>query len=263
MRTLFKIGLVSAAVALAGCQEQAKTEEVKADAAPATTESQQWANEDQKTAYALGASFAANLAQSFDQLKELDIVIDNATVLEGIKAGLEGNSKMTEEQLAETLQAFDARIAKVAQEKEAAEAQAAKAEGEAFLAENAKKEGVKVTESGLQYKVLTEGEGAMPVAADTVEVHYRGTLIDGTEFDSSYKRGESISFPLNGVIKGWTEGLQLMTVGSKYELYIPSELAYGERGAGASIPGNAALVFEVELLSIPSQEKSNTGQEQH
>ena len=126
----------------------------------------------------------------------------------------------------------------------------AKAEGEAFLAENAKREGVKTTASGLQYEVLEATLGRKPKATDTVRVHYEGTLIDGTVFDSSYKRGESISFPLNGVIKGWTEGLQLMSVGSKYKLFIPYQLAYGEHGAGASIPPYAALIFTVELLGI-------------
>ena len=126
----------------------------------------------------------------------------------------------------------------------------AKEEGEKFLAENAKREGVKVTASGLQYEVLEATLGQKPKATDTVKVHYEGTLIDGTVFDSSYKRGESISFSLNGVIKGWTEGLQLMSVGSKYKFFIPYQLAYGESGAGASIPPYAALIFTVELLGI-------------
>ena len=125
-----------------------------------------------------------------------------------------------------------------------------KAAGEQFLQENALREEVKVTESGLQYEVLVQGKGPKPTAEQTVKVHYEGTLIDGTVFDSSYQRGEPIEFPLNGVIKGWTEGLQLMSVGSKYKLYIPYELGYGERGAGQSIPPYAALIFTVELLEI-------------
>lgn len=126
----------------------------------------------------------------------------------------------------------------------------AKEEGEKFLAENAKRPGVKVTPSGLQYEVLDATLGQKPKPSDTVRVHYEGTLPDGTVFDSSYKRGEPISFPLNGVIAGWTEGLQLMSVGSKYKLFIPYNLGYGERGAGASIPPYAALIFTVELLGI-------------
>lgn len=125
-----------------------------------------------------------------------------------------------------------------------------KAEGEKFLQENALRDGVKTTESGLQYEVLVQGKGSKPTAESTVKVHYEGTLIDGTVFDSSYQRGEPIEFPLNGVIKGWTEGLQLMPVGSKYKLFIPYDLGYGERGAGASIPPYATLIFTVELLDI-------------
>ena len=124
------------------------------------------------------------------------------------------------------------------------------AEGIAFLTENAKKEGITTTPSGLQYEILTEGKGASPSATDKVTVHYQGTTIDGKEFDSSYKRGESITFPLNGVIAGWTEGLQLMQEGAKYRLYIPSELAYGANGAGADIGPNSTLIFDVELIKI-------------
>lgn len=122
--------------------------------------------------------------------------------------------------------------------------------GEAFLAENGKRDGVKTTASGLQYEVLTEGTGASPKATDTVEVHYRGTLIDGKEFDSSYKRGETIQFPLNGVIPGWTEGVQLMKEGAKYRFFIPSKLAYGSRGAGGVIGPDETLIFDVELIKV-------------
>ena len=119
-----------------------------------------------------------------------------------------------------------------------------------YTIDNKKKESVVTTASGLQYKVITEGTGASPKSTDTVSVHYKGTLINGKEFDSSYRRGQPASFPVNGVIKGWTEALQLMKVGSKWQLFIPSELAYGEQGAGGVIPPNATLVFEVEVISI-------------
>jgi FKBP-type peptidyl-prolyl cis-trans isomerase FkpA len=126
-----------------------------------------------------------------------------------------------------------------------------KAAGTAFLATNGKKTGVVTTASGLQYEVLTKGTGTQhPAASDTVKVHYKGTTIDGKEFDSSYSRGEPISFPLNGVIPGWTEGVQLMTEGAKYRFYIPSDLAYGENGAGGAIGPNETLIFDVELLKI-------------
>jgi FKBP-type peptidyl-prolyl cis-trans isomerase len=124
------------------------------------------------------------------------------------------------------------------------------AEGEKFLAENSKRDGVKTTASGLQYEVIKKGDGAKPAATDTVTVHYRGTLINGKEFDSSYSRNEPTSFPLNQVIPGWTEGLQLMNVNSKYKFFVPSKLAYADRGAGTDIGPNATLIFEVELLSI-------------
>lgn len=137
------------------------------------------------------------------------------------------------------------------EEKQAIEAKEKSVEGETYLAENAKKDGVQITDSGLQYEVINTGEGGKPVATSTVSTHYRGTLIDGTEFDSSYSRGEPAQFPVNGVIPGWTEALQLMTVGSKWKLYIPYNLAYGDQAAGA-IPPYSALVFEIELLDIIS-----------
>ena len=129
-------------------------------------------------------------------------------------------------------------------------AESALEKGEKFLAENKTKEGVKTTPSGLQYKVLKEGSGKSPTATDTVVCHYRGTLLDGTEFDSSYKRGEPAEFPLNHVIPGWTEGVQLMKEGAKYQFFIPSNLAYGSRGAGGVIGPDATLIFEVELIKI-------------
>ena len=141
-------------------------------------------------------------------------------------------------------------VQKYMQEKEAEQSKALRAEGEAFLAENAKKDEVVVLPSGLQYTVLTEGTGKKPSATDNVKCHYEGRLINGTVFDSSYKRGEPAVFPLNGVIAGWTEGVQLMGEGAKFRFFIPYNLAYGERGAGQSIPPYAALIFDVELIEV-------------
>ena len=159
-------------------------------------------------------------------------------------------SRLTEEEIRDTIAKLQTR----SQEKQKAEQDAAteknKAAGAAYLAENGKKEGVVTTESGLQYKQVTAGDGAKPAAEDTVTVHYKGTLIDGTVFDSSYDRGEPIEFPVNGVIKGWTEALLMMKAGAKWKLFIPSDLAYGERGAGGSIPPSATLIFEIELLEV-------------
>jgi len=156
---------------------------------------------------------------------------------------------MKEEDMKAALLAFETRMREEAMNKMKKDASEGVAKGAAFLAENAKKAGVKTTATGLQYEVITEGKGAKPLATSTVKVHYEGKLIDGKVFDSSIQRGEPISFPLNGVIPGWTEGVQLMSVGSKYRFTIPSKLAYGEQGAGP-IPPNSVLVFEVELLDV-------------
>jgi FKBP-type peptidyl-prolyl cis-trans isomerase FklB len=191
-----------------------------------------------KISYAIGLSMGQNLMGSgVTSLEYADLAA-------GIKDVLEKNQPQISYQEAQQV------LGKFFSELEAKIAGQAKAAGEAFLAENAKREGVKVTESGLQYEVLEATIGQKPKATDKVRVHYEGTLIDGTVFDSSYKRGESITFGLNQVIKGWTEGLQLMSIGSKYKLYLPYQLAYGERGAGANIPPYAALIFTVELLGI-------------
>ena len=191
-----------------------------------------------KISYAIGLSMGQNLMGSgVTSLEYADLAA-------GLKDVLEKNQPQISYQEAQQV------LGKFFSELEAKIAGEAKAAGEAFLAENAKREGVKVTESGLQYEVLEATIGQKPKATDKVRVHYEGTLIDGTVFDSSYKRGESITFGLNQVIKGWTEGLQLMSIGSKYKLYLPYQLAYGERGAGANIPPYAALIFTVELLGI-------------
>jgi FKBP-type peptidyl-prolyl cis-trans isomerase len=161
---------------------------------------------------------------------------------------------MTPEEMRQALTELKRQAAAAAEQQREAQARKNRAEGEAFLAENAEKPGVTTLPSGLQYQVLAEGEGEPPAATDSVTVHYRGTLIDGTEFDSSYARGEPASFPLERVIRGWTEGLQLMRPGAKYRLFVPSELAYGEGSAGSKIGPGSTLVFEVELLSVQRAE---------
>ncbi len=181
------------------------------------------------------------------QIKNDGIELDEAAFVAAIKDIAAGaKPRLTQAELQATFQ-------RIKQQREADAAKAGdsnRLEGEQFLAENKKKPGVKVTASGLQYKVITAGKGAKPKATSTVEVHYRGTLIDGTEFDSSYRRGQPASFPVNGVIKGWTEALQLMQEGAKWQLFIPSELAYGSRGTGSDIGPNSTLIFDVELLKI-------------
>ncbi len=184
-------------------------------------------------------------------MKMQGLDIDPGLLIQGIKDGL-NNSKtaMSEKDMETTMKAFQQEMMGKAQAKQKVDADNNKKVGEAFLTANQKKEGVVTLPSGLQYKILTNGSGPKPTKDQTVKCHYRGTLIDGTEFDSSYKRGEPTEFPVGGVIKGWTEALQLMSVGSKWQLFIPSDLAYGERGTGQTIGPNATLIFEVELISI-------------
>src|SRR5256886_1971466 len=193
-----------------------------------------------KSSYAIGL----NIGMNFNKQK---IAINPDVFVTGVKDGLAGKPQMTEAEVRETMTNLEKDMEN--KQKEAGEKNAK--DGEKFLAENKKKEGVKTTASGLQYKVIKEGSGAQPKATDTVTVNYRGTLINGTEFDSSYKRGQPATFPVNGVIKGWTEALQLMKVGSKYQLFIPSNLAYGEQGRHG-IPPSSALIFEVELMDVKS-----------
>ncbi len=181
------------------------------------------------------------------QLKSQGIDVDIKALTEGIADAISGKeSKYSQEEISAAMQAFETKM----QADSAKKAGEAKDAGEKFLAENGKREGVTTTASGLQYEVLKAAEGAKPQATDQVKVHYHGTLVDGKVFDSSVERGEPVTFPVQGVIKGWVEALQLMPVGSKWKLFIPSELAYGKQGAGADIGPDAALVFEVELLEI-------------
>jgi FKBP-type peptidyl-prolyl cis-trans isomerase len=199
---------------------------------------------DKKASYAAGYDFAKRMSQLYKN-------VDADSLIKGITDGLKGGKElMTEQERRESLMQLGQEMRQQAEEERNAQLKANKEEGIKFLQENAKKEGVKTTKSGLQYKVIKEGTGPSPKETDTVKVHYKGRLINGTEFDSSYSRGEPAVFPLNRVIKGWTEGLQLMKVGGKYELYIPPELAYGDQGAGNAIEPGSVLIFEVELLDI-------------
>ena len=220
-------------------------------AKPATAGTAALTTQKQKESYALGMSIGLGFKK-----QGLDKSIDSTLVSRGMREALAGTkTAMTEDEMKAALQQLRTEFT-TAQEAKAKEAGTAnRKEGDAFLTANKSKDGVKVLPDGLQYKVLTEGNGPKPAATDTVSVNYRGTLINGKEFDSSYKRGQPASFPVNGVIKGWTEALQLMPVGSKYQLFIPADLAYGDRGAGADIAPGETLIFEVELLSIGEQKK--------
>src|SRR4030095_12919928 len=190
-----------------------------------------------KVSYSIGLNIGTNLSRQ-------NVEINADALMTGIKDGIAGKPQLTQDQVKEVMTTFE----KDMQAKQKAAGEKSAAEGTKFLEENKKKEGVKATASGLQYKVIKEGTGAQPKATDTVTVNYRGTLIDGKEFDSSYKRGQPATFPLTGVIKGATEGLQMMKTGAKYQLFVPSNLAYGERAVGPDLAANSTLIFEIELL---------------
>lgn len=210
-------------------------------------------------------SIGLNLGRS---LKTNDIKANADLIIKGLRDGLAGQAALTDQEMQSTMQEFQEQVQKQQEAKQKEIGEKNKMEGESFLTKNKARQGVKTTASGLQYEVLTEGTGAQPKATDTVTVNYKGTLMDGTEFDSSYERGQPATFVLNQVIPGWTEGVQLMKVGSKYKFYIPSALGYGDRGAGGVIGPNAPLVFEVELISIgqpnapqqPQQPLQNQGE---
>jgi FKBP-type peptidyl-prolyl cis-trans isomerase FklB len=202
----------------------------------------------QKFSYALGMNIATGLGTN---LKKQGVEVDWSLVAQGLKDGASGKgTRLSEDEAKTVLNEVQTEVHKEQQEKMKQASDKNKSEGAAFLAANKDKDGVKTLPSGLQYKIITEGTGPKPTTTDTVVCNYRGTLINGTEFDSSYKRGEPATFPVGGVIKGWTEALQLMPVGSKWQLFVPSDLAYGDRGAGAEIGPNSTLIFEVELMSI-------------
>jgi FKBP-type peptidyl-prolyl cis-trans isomerase FklB len=208
-------------------------------------------NDQDKVSYSIGVDFGRNLSKQ-------GIDVNNDVLTQGIKDGLAGGPlKMTDDEMQATMTAFVQVMHDKAQEKEKEAATVNKAKGEAYLEANKKKDGWKVTSDGLQYKILTTGTGPTPKATDNVVTNYRGTFIDGTEFDSSYKRNEPAEFPVNKVIPGWTEALQMMPVGSKWQLAIPSNLAYGE-DAPPQIGPNSTLLFDIELLSIKPPDASGS-----
>lgn len=243
MKAIYKYGLVVLALVFAGSVNAQKAKKSKKSKKDKQTEEVQEMGLNMndtltEVSYALGMNIVTNLKQ-----QGLD-TINEAAFAQGVKEALSGDSTLlTDEQANQVLQMY---FGKLQEEK----TKMASKEGEAFLANNAKREGVTVTASGLQYEVLTAGEGAKPLATDQVTVHYKGTLIDGKQFDSSYDRGQPATFGLNQVIPGWTEGVQLMSVGAKYRFFIPYNLAYGEKGAGGDIPPYSALIFDVELVKI-------------
>ena len=228
-----KIGILSASVALSGV----------ACAGDKSTSKTELKTDDEKSSYSVGFDFGAGLQQN---LKNLDL----DTFVIGLRDAYEGNTPLlSKEEMKNAMDTYRAKVMKEREDESKAAAEGNRKAGEAFLAANKGKKGVVTLGSGLQYKVLVDGSGKKPGPDDTVDVHYRGTLIDGTEFDSSYKRGQPATFQVRGVIPGWVEALQLMKEGAKWQLFIPSTIAYGDRGAGKIEPGSM-LIFEVELLKI-------------
>ncbi|MGO9649709.1 MAG: FKBP-type peptidyl-prolyl cis-trans isomerase [Terriglobales bacterium] len=230
-------------------QSQSKTQS-KSKSAPTLT------TQKDKFSYALGMNLGVNF-------KKQSVPVDPNLVARGLKDSLAGGKTLlTEDEARAVMTEVQNQFRKQQQEKAQQLGEANKKEGAAFLAANKTKDGVVTLPSGLQYKILKAGTGPKPAATDTVTVNYRGTLINGAEFDSSYKHGQPATFTVGGVIKGWTEALQLMPSGSKWQLFIPADLAYRERGAGADIAPNATLIFEVELMSITPPEKVPTKPEE-
>jgi len=228
------------ATLLAGAVLLAQTAAVQAQTDELTTPKE-------RLSYTIGMDVGRSLAG-----QEMDLDID--IVIQALRASYLGEETlMSDEEVTAERERFIQQRQQALQQERAAEGEINREEGEAFLEANADKEGVQVTESGLQYRVIEQGDGERPEATDRVTVHYRGRLINGVEFDSSYSRGEPTTFGLNQVIPGWTEGLQLMREGAKYEFFIPSELAYGERGAPGAIGPNSTLIFEVELIEVAGE----------
>lgn len=261
MKSLFKVTLLATTMAVALNAPLA----MAAETTPATTAQQApqqapknaaFKNDDQQSAYALGASLGRYMENSLKEQEKLGIKLDKDQLISGVQDAFAGKSKLSDQEIEQTLQSFEARVKGAAQAKMEKDAKENTEKGEAFATKFAKEKGVKKTESGLLYQVEKEGSGDVPKDSDTVVVNYKGTLIDGTEFDNSYTRGEPLSFRLDGVIPGWTEGLKHVKKGGKIKLVIPPQLAYGKNGV-PGIPANSTLVFDVELLDIKPAAKAD------
>lgn len=238
MKHVLKISALAAVVMLAGCNQNATETEAKLD------------TPEKSSAYAMGASMGTYAKQTLDGQDDLGLKVDRELVIKGFADAVKGKGQLNEEEIISSLQEHDQALRPLIEKRQQAVMEEGLEKARTFLKENAEKEGVTTTESGLQYEIIETGKGERkPTPEDMVTVHYTGKLIDGTVFDSSVERGEPTTFPLNGVIQGWQEGLQLMSEGDKYKLTIPAELAYGDRPTG-SIPPNSVLVFDVELVKV-------------
>ncbi|WP_130832237.1 FKBP-type peptidyl-prolyl cis-trans isomerase [[Erwinia] mediterraneensis] len=257
MKSLLKVTLLATTMAVAlHAPLTLAAEATTAPAAPQAPKNAAFNNEDQQSAYALGASLGRYMDNSLKEQEKLGIKLDKQQLIAGVQDAFAGKSKLSDEEIEQTLQAFEGRVKGAAQAKMEKDAKENAEKGDAYAAKFAKESGVKKSDSGLLYKVEKEGSGNAPKESDTVVVNYKGTLIDGTEFDNSYTRGEPLSFRLDGVIPGWTEGLKHVKKGGKIKLVIPPQLAYGKNGV-PGIPANSTLVFDVELLDIKSAPKAD------
>jgi FKBP-type peptidyl-prolyl cis-trans isomerase FkpA len=239
MKSLKNISLITFATAsLIGCSESGKVNLDK---------------QEDKESYSIGASIGNYMSTNLEEQEKNGIKLNHDLIVKGFEQGLLNTQQLTKDEINETLQQLEMRYSEIRKDKAEKLAAENLKKGAEFLESNKSKEGITTTESGLQYEVLSTSEGKKPSKDDSVTVNFKGTLIDGTEFDSSYKNGQPITLSLSRVIPGWTEGVQLMSEGSKYKFYIPSELAFGEAGA-RNIPGNSTVIFEVELISIEKKE---------
>lgn len=261
--TINRIIILLMAFSLAACdsthteKDNPATTESAVEATSTATEAQDTATDMEKIAYALGANNGLFLAKNLPEFESWGMPLDAEVIKKGFLDSIENKSTMDEQQIQAVLMAFQEQIQAKLEEINEQQAKATAEANQIFLEQNAAKEGVKVTQSGLQYRIIKEGTGVTPSTDDRVEAHYRGTLVNGQEFDSSYARNKPEQFALNSVIPGWSEGLQLLKEGGKIELVLPPEMAYGDRDLG-QIPPNSILIFEVELLKVMEADSPET-----